>query len=130
MVIYVPAPFSFDSTKAVPWNYDSTVYVGDKPMILKEPDVTNIVGASDVTQSGSIFAPEVIHGKASETTAKPTKRKKVKPPEAGKGLSKKTMTIEEDIAFMKVIKKSDYNVIYQINQTLLKISIISLLMSS
>ncbi|KAI5419957.1 hypothetical protein KIW84_043941 [Lathyrus oleraceus] len=42
MVIYVPAPFSFDSTKAVPWNYEPVVYVGNKPVILKEPDVTNI----------------------------------------------------------------------------------------
>ncbi|KAI5419567.1 hypothetical protein KIW84_043653 [Lathyrus oleraceus] len=29
MVIYVPAPFLFDSTKVVPWNYEPVVYVGD-----------------------------------------------------------------------------------------------------
>lgn len=46
MVIHVPAPLSFHSTKAIPWNYDLVVYVGDKPMILKEPNLTNIDGAS------------------------------------------------------------------------------------
>ena len=32
MVIHVSTPFSFNSTKAVAWNYDPAVYVGDKPM--------------------------------------------------------------------------------------------------
>lgn len=49
IVIHVPALFSFNSTKVVSWNYDPKIYVSDKPMILKEPDVTNIVGASGVT---------------------------------------------------------------------------------
>ncbi|XP_050875214.1 uncharacterized protein LOC127078834 [Lathyrus oleraceus] len=96
MVIYVPAPFSFDSTKAVPWNYESVVYVGNKPVILKEPDVTNIVGASGVTRSGRVFAPEVIPNKESAPTIEPTKGKEVNPPEAGEGSSKKAVTIEED----------------------------------
>ncbi|XP_050876136.1 uncharacterized protein LOC127079811 [Lathyrus oleraceus] len=75
MVIYVPAPFSFDNTKAVSWNYEPVVYVGKKPVILKEPNVTNIAGASGVTRSGRVFAPEVIPNKASAPTVEPTKGK-------------------------------------------------------
>ncbi|XP_050897515.1 uncharacterized protein LOC127104371 [Lathyrus oleraceus] len=89
MVIYVPAPFSFD-------------------IILKEPDVTNIAGASGVTRSGRVFAPEVIPYKESAPTVEPTKGKEVNPPEAGEGSSKKEVTAEEDREFLKIIKKSDY----------------------
>ncbi|XP_050919526.1 uncharacterized protein LOC127137076 [Lathyrus oleraceus] len=108
MVIYVPAPFLFDSTKVVPWNYEPVVYVGNKPVILKEPDVTNIAGASGVTRSGRVFALEVNPSKASAPTVEPTKGKEVNPPEAGEGSSKKVVTAEEDKEFMKIIKKSDY----------------------
>ncbi|XP_050916290.1 uncharacterized protein LOC127131407 [Lathyrus oleraceus] len=111
MVIYVPAPFSFDSTKAVPWNYEPVVYVGNKPVILKEPDVTNIAGASGVTRSGRFFAPEVIPNKESAPTVEPTKGKEVNPPEAGEGLSKKAVTAKEDREFLKIIKKKDISVI-------------------
>lgn len=130
MVIHVPAPFSFDSTKAVPWNYEPVVYVGNKPVILKEPDVTNIAGASGVTRSGRVFAPEVIPNKESVPTVEPTKGKEVNPPEVGEGSSKKAVTTEEDREFLKIIKKSDYKVVDQLNQTPSKISILSLLMSS
>ncbi|XP_050896639.1 uncharacterized protein LOC127103419 [Lathyrus oleraceus] len=111
MVIHVPAPFSFDNTKAVPWNYEPVVYVGNKPVILKEPDVTNIAGASGVTQSGRVFAPEVIPNKESAPTVELTKGKEVNPPEAGEGSSKKAVTTEEDREFLMIIKKKDISVI-------------------
>lgn len=92
--------------------------------------MTNIVGASGVTQSVRVFAPEVIPSEASVPTVEPTKGKEVNLPETGEGLSKKEVTAEEDREFLKIIKKSDYNVGDQLNQTPSKISIISLLMSS
>lgn len=57
MVIHVPYPFSFDSTKVVPWNYNVVVYVGDNPMVLKASDLTNITGTSGIIQSGRIVSP-------------------------------------------------------------------------
>ncbi|XP_050895954.1 uncharacterized protein LOC127102651 [Lathyrus oleraceus] len=111
MVIHVPAPFSFDSTKVVPWNYEPVVYVGNKPVILKDPDVTNIAGASGVTRSGRVFAPEVIPNKESAPTVEPTNGKEVNPPKAGEGSSKKAVTVEEDREFLKIIKKKDISVI-------------------
>ncbi|XP_050897628.1 uncharacterized protein LOC127104486 [Lathyrus oleraceus] len=111
MVIHVPAPFSFDSTKVVPWNYEPVVYVGNKPVILKEPDVTNIVGASGVTRSGRVFAPEVIPNKESAPIVEPMKGKEMNPPEAGEGSSKKVAIAEEDREILKIIKKSDYKLL-------------------
>lgn len=77
MVIYAPDPFSFNSTKAIPWNYEPVVYVGNKPVIFKEPNVTNIARASGVTQSGMVFAPKVIPSKARVPVVEPTNGKDV-----------------------------------------------------
>lgn len=129
IVIYVLNLFSFDSTKVVPWNYESIVYVGNKHVILKEPVVTNIVGASGVTLSGRVFAPKVIPWKSSVPIVEPIKGKEVNSPETGEGSSKKVVSVEEDREFLKIIKKSNYKVVDQLNQTPSKISIISLLMS-
>lgn len=71
MVIHVLASFSFNSTKAVSWNYNATVYVGNKPMILKEPDVINIAGSSSITHNGRVFNPEVLLKKVVEAVAEP-----------------------------------------------------------
>ncbi|KAI5417251.1 hypothetical protein KIW84_042030 [Lathyrus oleraceus] len=58
MVIYVPAPFSFDSTKEVPWNYEPLVYVDEDPYSLEmvfrgPPDVT-------LTNWKEIDVPEIV----------------------------------------------------------------------
>ncbi|KAI5410583.1 hypothetical protein KIW84_055917 [Lathyrus oleraceus] len=42
MVIYVPAPFSFVSSKAVPWNYEPVVYVDQKIHQGKVPSIQEI----------------------------------------------------------------------------------------
>lgn len=60
LVIIVPTLFSFESTKVVPWDYGSTVYVHrqkqeEKPLEIKEP-IINIVGTRGMTRSGCVFA--------------------------------------------------------------------------
>lgn len=57
IVFRVPAPFPFESTKSVPWSYNYTSYVGDKPIIL-EPPVTSIARIGGMTRSRRVFAPE------------------------------------------------------------------------
>lgn len=61
LTITVPTPFPFVDTKAVPWIYDSTVYihgkkVQDDPLEIQEP-IINITGPRGVTRSERIFAP-------------------------------------------------------------------------
>lgn len=57
LTIIVPPPFPFESTKFIPWNYDSVVYIRgkkqeDKPLKIKEPVVINIAGIGAMTISG------------------------------------------------------------------------------
>ncbi|KAI5389879.1 hypothetical protein KIW84_075258 [Lathyrus oleraceus] len=61
LVIIVPSLFPFEDTKAVPWIYDSTVYiqghkVQEEPVEINEPMV-NITRTGGVIRSGRIFAP-------------------------------------------------------------------------
>ncbi|KAI5407562.1 hypothetical protein KIW84_053713 [Lathyrus oleraceus] len=60
LVITIPSPFAFDSTKEVPWNYDSKVYlygqeVKEKQIKSKEASV-NITEAGGITHNGRVFA--------------------------------------------------------------------------
>lgn len=61
LVITVPAPFAFDNIRAVPWNYDSKVFlygkeVKEDPTKPEEASV-NITGVGGITHSGRVFAP-------------------------------------------------------------------------
>ncbi|CAJ2662326.1 unnamed protein product [Trifolium pratense] len=58
VVFHVPAPFSFKSTKEVPWNYLPTVSIGGEPIIIVEPVIDNIVGIGGMTRSGRVFSPD------------------------------------------------------------------------
>ena len=80
---------------------------------MKEPDVVNIVGTSGMTRSGRIFSPEVLQNKVVEKTSVPpiVKNTSVTP---NTGSSKSMPTPDETL---KIIKKSDYQVVEQLNQT-------------
>jgi hypothetical protein len=58
LVIQAPSPFPFASTKAVPWNYDTSAFVQGKLMTVVEPFVINIDGTGRMTRSGRVFAPK------------------------------------------------------------------------
>ena len=60
LVITVPAPFSYKSTKVIPRNYGSTVYLyeqklEEKPLEIQEPIVI-ITGTGGMTRNGRVFA--------------------------------------------------------------------------
>lgn len=59
LVIYIPTPLPFQSTKAIPWNYDSSVCINGQ-MVEDEPakpsDASNITRDGGITRSGRIFA--------------------------------------------------------------------------
>lgn len=59
LIIIVPSPFRFESTKIFRWNYDSVVYIHgqkleDKPLVIKEI-VVNIAGTRVMTRSSRMF---------------------------------------------------------------------------
>ncbi|XP_050899608.1 uncharacterized protein LOC127106344 [Lathyrus oleraceus] len=168
----VPTPFPYQNTKAVPWNYKTTMYLGGKKIRIPDTKIVNIAGAGGMTRSGRVFAPKftprvspaptVVSPKEKATPmltpqakttvlATPTvttalvltrviDNDKVAEAEVskGKGLMvekeqsddhKKSITFEESQEFLKLIRKSDFKIVEQLNQTPSKISILSLLLS-
>lgn len=125
LVICVPTPFPFESTKVVPWNYNTTTYVGNKPMVL-ESDVTSIAGVRGMTRSGRVFAPEQPQEKS---VVEPSKGKGVLDSDTNTRPSPKAISQEEVDEFLWIIKRSDYEVVDHLNQTPSKISMISVLFS-
>ncbi|XP_050877822.1 uncharacterized protein LOC127081624 [Lathyrus oleraceus] len=128
VVICMPSPFPYESTKSVPWKYDITVIDKESEEVRQEEsskvdgvEVTNITGTSQMTRSGRIYTPQfnvASQAPTKETTAAAPVRKK------------NMVQSNEDAEFLKIIKKSDYKVVDQLHQTPSKISILSLLMCS
>ncbi|XP_058774509.1 uncharacterized protein LOC131648805 [Vicia villosa] len=137
-----PIPYSFD--KAVPWNYGADVYtngVKQQPLTNKvvevtNPDVDNNAGTSKVTRSGRIFSLEI-----SPSTVGPTSVPAPDPATdvRGKGPALEPIPVEfttEDPSqkemdeILKIICKSDYDVIEQLGHIASKISMLSLLTCS
>jgi hypothetical protein len=128
LVIQAPSPFPFANTKVVPWNYDTTAFVQGKPVTVVEPLVINIDGTGRMTRSGRVFAQKPLQENV-----------EVLAPPANKDISSKAVETEvsrgkdpqEEVdEFLRIIRKSDYKVVDQLNQTPSKISMLSLLMSS
>lgn len=61
MIITVPTPFPYIDTKAVPWVYDTSVYIHGQKIqqeLMKSKDlIINIAGTGGVTRSKRIFTP-------------------------------------------------------------------------
>lgn len=125
LIITVPGPLPFESTKAIPWSYGAEVfYKGEKQEIVNT-DISNTTGERRFTRSGRIFSqPSVVVNDRSQG-----KKPVVSMPNANPGAS--VSREEEEIEkLMKIIKRSDYKIVEQLNQTPSKISILSLLLSS
>ncbi|XP_050897476.1 uncharacterized protein LOC127104330 [Lathyrus oleraceus] len=125
VVVQRPISFPFENTKAVPWKYDMVV-VNQRSEKLGHKEglniaSTNIAVGSRMTRSGRIYTPRF-------NLAPPIPPKETTTTVNDKG--KWVITTDEDAELMRIIKKSDYKIIDQLHQTPLKISILSLLMSS
>lgn len=128
VVICMPSPFPYESTKAVPWKYDITVIDKESEEVRQEKglkvdgvDVTNIARTSQMTRSGRIYTPQF-----NVATQAPTKENIATVPVREKNM----VQSNEDVEFLKIIKKSDYKVVGQLHQTPSKFSILSLLICS
>ncbi|XP_050876657.1 uncharacterized protein LOC127080379 [Lathyrus oleraceus] len=135
LVIEFPAPFAYEDEKTVPWIYQPRAFKQgqeDQPLMINEPNITSIVGPTGMTRSGRVFAP-----RTADTSTK-AKRKEVViqilvPNQEMQDMHlspKAAVTREEAEEFLRIIKKSDYKVVDQLNQTPSKISMLSLLLSS
>lgn len=129
MVICVPSPFPFTSTKVVPQIYNTTTYLGNKPVVITDPEITNIVGTRGMTCSGRVFTLEGFQKKRVETPVDPYKDKEVYHSDGRARPSKKEVSQEEAEEFFRIINKRVYKVVDQLNQTSSKIYMLSLLLS-
>ncbi|XP_050895276.1 uncharacterized protein LOC127101883 [Lathyrus oleraceus] len=133
LVIIVPSPFHFESTKVVPWKYNSAVYIhGEKqeePNISSESTI-NIASIGGMTQSGRIFASVPSPEKDNIEVVAKNKGKQVVSTSQGQ-VPPQNKSVPEDVEeFLRIIKRSDYKVVDQLNQTPSKIFILSLLLCS
>ncbi|XP_050875287.1 uncharacterized protein LOC127078916 [Lathyrus oleraceus] len=126
--IYMPMSFPYESTKVVPWKYEVTavdkIVEGNADGEVTEAvneDVTIIAGMKRMTRSGRIYTPE-FNVTPQATAKESTVIAPAKEPEV--------VQSEDAVEFLKLIKRSDYNVVDQLHQTPPKIFILSLLLNS
>ncbi|XP_058774811.1 uncharacterized protein LOC131649084 [Vicia villosa] len=146
LIITKPGPIPYSSDKAVPWSCGNNVYIhgvkqealNDEPIKVPNPNVDNIVGTSKVTRSGRIFSPE-ISPDANTLTQIPVsnstadvrgKGPQLEPVQTPVEASAKDVSQKEMDEILKIIRKSDYDVIEQLGHTSSKISMLSLLTCS
>lgn len=129
MIITVPTPIPYNNTRAVPWMYDTSVYihvqkVQEEPIKSDDP-LISIAGTGSVIRIGRIFAPTPPPIENSGPSAQ-DKGKKVgnTPPRQD------PLTTSEVDEFLCIIKRSDCRVVEKLNQTPSKISMLSRLMCS
>ena len=149
LIITTPGPIPYSSDKDIPWNYGADVYihgVKQEPLTgetaeVTNPDVVNIVGTSKVTRSGRIFSPEI----SPKTVTTPVRISASKPSTETRGkepviepaqMETPVETTVEDSSkqemeeVLKIIRKSDYNVVEQLRahpfQDLYAISVVML----
>lgn len=129
MVITVTTLFPYDKTKADPWVYDTLVYIHghkmqEEPMKFNDP-IISIAWNGGVTRSGRIFVPTP----PSIGTSNPSTLDKGKKIDDTQQRQEYLPTSEVD-EFLCIIKRNDYRVVEQLNQTPSKILMLSLLMCS
>ena len=160
LIITASGPIPYTSDKAIPWHYGADVYYHGVKQDLRteeaDMDISNIVGTSKVTRSRRLFSPEispptvhkpVVIPSASASTIVPVPTPVITPATETSGTRGKEIigeparmeapkkiiveTSKQEIEeILKIIKKSDYNVVEQLGQTPSKISMLSLLLCS
>ncbi|XP_050904196.1 uncharacterized protein LOC127118095 isoform X1 [Lathyrus oleraceus] len=107
-----------------------TIGLPSKAPVTVGPVVDNVGGPGGFTRSGRLFAPQPLRDNNAEALAK-AKGKQVVVEEEPVPKKAPEGSFEKDVEeFMKIIKKSDYKIVDQLNQTPSKISILSLLLCS
>ncbi|KAI5405471.1 hypothetical protein KIW84_052309 [Lathyrus oleraceus] len=150
MTVAAPVTISAPNSRAIPWQYDNafcrnrrpenqtrsvnhtpvTIGSSNKNPITFGSAVGNMGGPGGFTRSGRLFVPQVPKDNNAEALAR-TKGKQVVVEEEPVRKEVPENYFEKDVEeFMRIIKKSDYKIVDQLNQTPSKISILSLLMCS
>ncbi|XP_050916448.1 uncharacterized protein LOC127131577 [Lathyrus oleraceus] len=130
-----PTPFAYENEKALSWIYQPRGFKQgqeDQPLMINKPNITSIVGPVGMTRSGRVFAPRIVDTSAT-VKGKEAPVQILVPNQEIQDMHlypKAAVTREEAEEFLRIIKKSDYKGVDQLNQTPSKISMLSLLLNS
>ena len=108
------------SEKAIPYKYGATMIEEGREVPL--PSIVNIADISRVTRSGRIFNRGVGEPVKEKVPQKDTSDQPMGQSSAG--------PIKKNDEMLKLIQKSEYNIVDQLLQTPSRISVLSLLLSS
>ncbi|XP_050874922.1 uncharacterized protein LOC127078517 [Lathyrus oleraceus] len=120
LVINLPGPVPYQSDKVVPYKYNATMTGNGKDVPL--PSIVNVADVSRVTRSGHIFAKRIEDVAAG-------KQAHVEIPFEPVGQSDNMNLKSDDDEVLKLIKKSECNMVEQLLHTPSKIYVLSLLMN-
>lgn len=132
LVIYLPGPAPYQSDKAVPYKYQATMIKDRKEVPLPSiPSFINIANVSGVTRSGCVFAtvpPRNVKASVGKKTQVEAPIVNNKPDVVGASSGANINSEFDEV--LRLIKKSENKIIYQLLQTPSKIFVLSLMMSS
>ncbi|KAI5421371.1 hypothetical protein KIW84_044984 [Lathyrus oleraceus] len=134
-----PVPYSFE--KAIPYRYNVVAVEGGKEVSLPSSSVVNIADVSGLTRSGRVFSAPSKPQASTDFVERPIGNAVSTPNPAFVVKPSSTLitptsvgpsgNMKEDCdEMLKLIKRSEYNVVDQLLQTPSKISVLSLLLNS
>lgn len=134
MVIKVSSPFPYEGDKVLPVKYNPILYINgqtqdNKPLLIKETAITNITCTICMTRNGRVFESTLVQQKHNEALDN-AKGKEVAETDQWQISTKIIVSDKDAEEFLRLIKKSRHRVVDQLNQTLSKMSVISLLLRS
>ncbi|KAI5443000.1 hypothetical protein KIW84_011878 [Lathyrus oleraceus] len=142
LIIKPAGPVPYSSDKAIPFRYNAVAVEDGKEVPLPSSSVVNIADVSGLTRSGRVFSAPPEPQARADCVERPVGNA-VNPPNpapvAKPSSVQKTPTssvgpsgiVNEDCdEMLRLIKKSEYNVVDQLLQTSSKISVLSLLLNS
>src|SRR3954467_15356331 len=118
-IIPIRGPYPLDKMKAVPWEYETDTNTA----------VSSIVGPGGMTRSGRIFKTAQVQPMSSGNLTQSGEQVVTRPIDESEPKDKETSNKDAE-EFLALIKKSDYRVVDQLQQTPSKISLLSLLIHS
>ncbi|KAI5421776.1 hypothetical protein KIW84_045275 [Lathyrus oleraceus] len=133
LVIRLAGPVSYASDRAVPYQYNATMIENGQEVPLPMTNsVVNIADIAKVTRSDRVFGPVFLKDVKEVAVTKTVEVPAVNPvsaPMCQSGESSKLKPNDDD-EVLRLIKKSEFNMVEQLLQTPSKISVLSLVMNS
>ncbi|KAI5389777.1 hypothetical protein KIW84_075179 [Lathyrus oleraceus] len=142
LIIKLAGPVPYSSDKAIPFLYNAVVVEDGKEVPLPSSSVVNIADVSGLTRSGRVFSAPLKPQARADCVERPGRNAANSPnptPVAKPSSVQKTPSssvgpsgvVNEDCdEMLRLIKKSEYNIVNQLLQTPSKISVLSLLLNS